>query len=322
MSTSRRELLKGMAVGAAGSAWLSAGGAVEAAPKLATQQALPGQDVSSYPFGANLWVRVDGRPFTCYRANQDQKGPYFFPIYGPATGLPMTEEAGEPYPHHRSLFFGCDAVNGYNFWQTGNDRGQIVSRGPQEDLAVKDSSRTAAISDVCDWRVPGQKPIIEDTRRFEICAPSADLGQIYAHITLKALADIHVKTTNHSFFALRCDRGLAPAGGGKLINSKGDSGEKATYGKPAAWCGFEGTRLGVTESIVMLDHPKNPWGPDCPWFTRDYGFISPTRLMWVDAGGWRLRAGEAIALRYQVLVMKGRIEKDRVDPIWQEFART
>lgn len=319
---SRRDVLKGLAAAAAGSAWLS--GSVHAAEEPAVAlEASPGgaERLDIYPFGCNVWVRVSDRPFICYRANPDQKGPYFFPVFGPGTGLPMTEEASEPWPHHRSLFFGCDRVNGQNFWQEGNDRGQIISRGPKVESPIKNVER-AVIGDLCDWRSPGQHPVIEDRRRFSIWAPSPDLRLIEADLTLKALTDIHVTKTNHSLFAIRCARELAPNHGGKLINSEGQSGEKATLGKPAKWCGFEGTRFGITESIVMLDHPKNPWSPDCPWFTRDYGNISPTPFLWLDEKGWDLPEGDSIRLRYQVVVMKGGIEKDRLDRLWTAFAET
>ena len=317
--SSRRSVLKGLAAGAAGSAWLMNNAAMGAETPAAAPAGGP-QKFTVYAFGHNVWVRVNGRLFTCYRANPDQKGPYFFPLYGPGTGLPMTEESDEPWPHHRSLFFGCDKVNGWNFWQEGNDRGQIISRGPKVESPLKDGDK-AVITDLCGWQPPGKDPIIEDRRQFTLWAPSPDLRLIDVDITLKALIDIHVAKTNHSLFAIRCAWNLAPTGGGKLINSEGQSGEKATFGKPAKWCGFEGTRFGVTESIVMLDHPGNPWAPNCPWFTRDYGNISPTPFLWIDEKGWSLPAGESIRLRYQVVVMKGGIEKAKLDALWKDFAQ-
>ena len=35
---------------------------------------------------------------------------------------------GNPvYPHHTSLLFGCDLVNGGNYWQEGLERGRMIS---------------------------------------------------------------------------------------------------------------------------------------------------------------------------------------------------
>ena len=75
-------------------------------------------------------VRIDDVTFTSYRYGDGQKYPYFYPLNAPASGLSVTTESSLPYPHHRSLWFGCDQVNGGNYWQEGNDRGQIISKGP------------------------------------------------------------------------------------------------------------------------------------------------------------------------------------------------
>ena len=34
----------------------------------------------------------------------------------------------DPYPHHSSLFFGCDRVNDGNYWQEALERGRIASK--------------------------------------------------------------------------------------------------------------------------------------------------------------------------------------------------
>ena len=328
--TNRRSLLKQTLAGAGGAllAARSFAGAdtppAAAGSQPAAEELAGTPKFSAYSFGANIWVRIDNRVFTCYRANVDQKYAYFYPLAGPATGLPMTDETCEPYPHHRSVFFGCDRVNGANYWQEGNDRGQIVSRGPKLGplKEQKDSNTTGevVITDVCDWRVPGQSPVIEDQRRYTITAPSRDLRLLDADITVTAKVDIHISRTNHSLFGIRAARELAPIGGGLLINSNGQIGEKATLGLPAKWCGYQGQRLGIVESIVVMDHPGNPWAPDCPWFTRDYGNISPTPFLWIDEKkGWDLPVGKSIRLRYRVVVAKGGIEKAAMNRLWDAF---
>jgi len=45
------------------------------------------------------------------------------------TGISLTNDSGMPYPHHRSLFLGCQPLNGGDYWSSGSfDKGQIVSR--------------------------------------------------------------------------------------------------------------------------------------------------------------------------------------------------
>ena len=313
-SIDRRGLLKGAA--AIAGAWALVGrhkaaGAAEPASRAAEETG-----VTSYDFGSCIWVRVEGRVFTCYRAEATQKYPCFYPVIGPASGLPMTDETALPYPHHRSLFLGCDHVNGGNYWQEALARGQIASRGPKTEKTGNDR---AVITDQCDWRQPGQPTIIQDSRQFTITAPSADCRIIDADITLTAKADINITKTNHSFFSLRAARELAPLGGGTLVNANGQTGEKETFGQVARWCGYYGTRLGVAESIVLMDHPGNPF-PRRPWFTRDYGFISPTPFYWLDEQGWRLPAGQSIRVRYRVVASKGKIAADEMNQLHTEWA--
>ena len=311
--TNRRTFLKQIAAGAASTCVLAGQGRSTAS---ATSTEDEGLALGAYSFGACVWVRIGDGVFTCYRAERGQKYPYFYPVLGPATGLPMTDETALPWPHHRSLFLGCDHVNGGNYWQEGTERGQIVSRGPQ---APEKPATSVVITDHCEWRQPGHEPIIEDERRFTVLATATGLRLIRADITLTARVDVHVGKTNHSLFSIRAARGLAPLGGGRLVNAAGQEGEKATFGQSAAWCGFEGTRLGTTESIVLMDHPGNPW-PKAPWFTRDYGFVSPTPFFWLDEAGWRLPAGQSARMRYQVVVRTGPIRPDEMNDLHRAFA--
>ena len=93
----------------------------------------------------------------------------FWPVNGPQLGQSITTETSQPYPHHHSLFFGCDRVNGGNYWQDTNERGQILSQGPK---IVESSGGKVVLADECLWRQPGKEPIIRDTRRITIVAPS------------------------------------------------------------------------------------------------------------------------------------------------------
>ena len=94
--------------------------------------------LTAYELGPQIWVRHNNRPLTCYRAHRSQKYPYLFPLTGPVSGLSLTDETTLPFPHHRSLFFGCDRVNGGYYWQEGYETGQILSTGPKLSKQAKD----------------------------------------------------------------------------------------------------------------------------------------------------------------------------------------
>lgn len=267
----------------------------------ATPAAPPALRLSAQRLDDRILVRVDDRTFTTYRFGAGQKYPYFYPVNGPLSGVSVTTESSLPWPHHRSLFFGCDKVNGGNYWQEGNGEGQIVSRGATIVVAGPDH---VEIADECDWRKPGESPTLADRREIRIEAPSPALRTIRFRIVLVARTDVRIERTNHSLFAARVAPELSAEKGGLLLNSAGATGEKGTFGASASWCDVSGERFGLREGLAILDHPANRWYPS-RWFTRDYGFLSPTPLNWLDDAGLRLAAGEKLELAYLVVVHAG-----------------
>ena len=294
----RRDFLKLSAVVAA---LPLAGNLPAAAPtaKPAAKPAEPNTDgLTTYQLGPQIWIRLNNRPLTCYRAHRTQKYPYLFPLAGPLSGLSLTDETTEPFPHHRSLFFGCDRVNGGNYWQEGYEKGQILSPGPKLGANTR---TTVEILDACDWQKPGGPVVMKDQRKITITAPSERLRFIDWEIEWSAVENAVIQKTNHSLFSMRAALDITPKGGGNLVNAEGDTTEKGTFGKKSAWCDFYGKRANVAgdvvEGIAIFDHPKNPWSP-CPWFTRDYGFASPTQMNFMEKS-WELPAGQSVTLRYR-----------------------
>ena len=162
---------------------------------------------------------------------------------------------------------------------------------------------------------------MRDRRQFTISIAGPRLHILDADITWTAIVDTTVLKTNHSLFALRAAHDITPWGGGTLVNSNGQEGEKATFGQGAAWCAYFGKRQGnpgVVEGIALLDHPSNPWTPS-PWFTRDYGFISPTPMNFLDKS-WELAAGQSVSLKYRVLLFAGDAKEAEIERIYQEWA--
>ncbi len=274
--------------------------------------------MSSERLDDRIIVRVDGETFTCYRFGSGQKYPYFYPVNGPGSGRSLTTESSLPYPHHRSLFFGCDRVNGGNYWQEGNERGQIVSRGP---VVAKDGPDLVQIRDDCEWRQPGNRPIIADHRDICVRAPARQLRMIDFTVTLAALTDVNIERTNHSLFAGRVEPELSVKGGGVLVNAEGAASEKGTYGVSSAWCDYSGRHCGAVEGMAIFDSPANPWFPS-KWFTRDYGFFSPTPMEWLGPEGYRLKRGTQLRLSYRVVVHAGDARQAGIRSLFEEWRNT
>jgi len=252
--------------------------------------------------GSKINVTINGKYFTSYIFSEDEKYPFFYPVNGPSSGGSVTSMRNGEYPHHSSLFFGCDLVNGGNYWQEGLERGRIISVNAE---IKKQGGDTLIFTDECIWSRPGALSPIKDTRRFVITAPSETIIQIDVEIKMEMLMDVHIKKTNHSLFSARMAADLSVTNGGTMINAEGIKGEKETFGKSSAWIDFYGKRGKSVEGLVIMQHPSNPWYPS-PWFTRDYGFISPTPMYWPQNGEETfMKKGDVLNLRYRVLVHSG-----------------
>ena len=286
---------------------------VPAKPDASAQ--VTGQQVAAKIEKDKVTVTVGGKPFTCYKFAASQKYPYFWPVNGPASGKSITTETSQPYPHHHSLFFGCDRVNGGNYWQEGNERGQIVSQGPK---LIEASGDSVVFTDKCLWQQPGKEPIILDQRRIVITAPNAALRFIDFEISLEALTDILILKSNHALFSARLMPELSVKSGGTLVNAEGKTTEKETWGVPSPWCDYSGTRDGITEGIAILQHPKNRWFP-AKWFTRDYGFFSPTPMNWLKDGRLEMAKGEMLTLRYRVVVHTSDVKTAGIKRIFKKY---
>ncbi len=264
-------------------------------------------------------VSVDGQLFTQYKFSKKQKYPYFYPVVGPRSQQSLTTESSEPYPHHHSLFFGCDKVNGGNYWQESNRRGQILSQG----VSVEEASGDRVVfRDICLWKQPRQEPVIKDRRIVTITAPSKTVRYIDFEIVLEALTDVVIEKTNHSLFSARMTSALSVASGGTLVNAEGATAEAGTFGVASPWCDYSGTwQDGVIEGLAIFQHPGNPGFP-AKWFTRDYGFFSPTPMYWpADDKATYLKKGETVQLRYRVVVHEKNAVEARIPACYREYEK-
>lgn len=272
--------------------------------------------ISAVKKGAKIDVTIDNLFFTSYIFAENEKYPFFYPVNGPS-GAGVTSMRNGTYPHHSSLFFGCDRVNGGNYWQEGLERGRIISL--REDIAENDGPRVV-IENECIWSRPGAVSPVKDLRKITITAPSKELFQIDFEVTMEMLIDVTIEKTNHSLFSGRMDPALAVVNGGTMINAEGATGEKGTFGKASPWIDCYGKRGDKIEGMAIMQHPSNNWYPS-PWFTRDYGFFSPTPMYWpADDKATVMKKGETIRLKYRVLVHSGTHETAKIADEFKKYA--
>jgi hypothetical protein len=272
--------------------------------------------ITAEKVGSKINVTINNKYFTSYIFSNDEKYPFFYPVNGPESGGSVTSMRNAEYPHHSSLFFGCDLVNGGNYWQEGLERGRIISVNAE---IIKQGGDTVLITDECIWSRPGVISPVKDNRTFIITSPSAAVYQIDVEITMEMLIDVTIKKTNHSLFSARMAADLSVKNGGTMINAEGVKSEKDTFGKNSPWMDYYGKRGDATEGLAILQHPSNPWYPS-PWFTRDYGFMSPTPMYWPDNGTeTKMKKGTVLNLRYRVLVHAGDHSEAKIAEAFEKY---
>lgn len=262
------------------------------------------------------WDLTKARPFLSYCFGKGISKPFFYPVYGPS-GLEITAQGEEPWPHHRSIWLGHGSVNGVEFWLEGSHCGRIEHVTFTQQFTEGDS---AGFEEILDWKAPDGRRFLRETRRVRI-SPAPKGGGLLDFLTLltPVEGEVLLGHTNHSFFSIRVAKDLAPIRGGHLVNAEGQEGESGTFGLPSPWCDFWAERGGITEGIALFDHPSNPWYPS-QWFTRDYGFMSPSPFYWIDQ--LRIPLGERLVLRYRVYVHYGTPEEADLNTLWEAWAKT
>jgi hypothetical protein len=272
--------------------------------------------VSAVKYRDRIEVYIDKNLFTAYLFSEEEKYPFFFPVNGPSTAG-VTSMRNANYPHHSSLFFGCDKVNGGNFWQEGLERGQIISL--RADI-IPSGDYKIVIENECIWRRPGANSPIKDIRKITVTAPTKDLYTIDFDITLEMLENVVIEKTNHSLFSGRMDPDLAVMNGGIMVNAEGALSEKGTFGLPSSWIDCSGKRGDKMEGMAIFQHPSNPGYPT-PWFTRDYGFFSPTPMYWPkdEKVGSVYRKGDKLTLRYRVMIHSGNHESSNISNLFEAY---
>ncbi|MDP3001631.1 MAG: PmoA family protein [Bacteroidales bacterium] len=272
--------------------------------------------ITAVKVGSKINVTIDNKYFTSYIFSGDEKYPFFYPVNGPVSGGSVTSMRNGEYPHHSSLFFGCDLVNGGNYWQEGLERGRIISVNAE---IIKQGGDTVIITDECIWSRPGAISPVKDTRTIIITSPSATVSQIDVEIKMEMLIDVTIKKTNHSLFSARMAADLSVKNGGTMINAEGIKSEKDTFGKNSPWMDFYGKRGDAIEGLAIFQHPSNPWYPS-PWFTRDYGFMSSTPMYWPENGTETImKKGTVLNLRYRVLVHSGDNNQAKIAEAFEKY---
>jgi hypothetical protein len=285
-------------------------------------------------------VSIDGQPFTEYVFRGHAK-PILYPIIGPY-GIAMTrnypmkegvDNEAHDHPHHKSLWYTHDDVNGVQFWMEYSrnpDRkpGRIV----QTEMKIEgDGIRTKD-----DWVAPDGKIVCSDDRVVTFGTTPAGrfidfqitLHASHGDVTFGDTKEGTMGIRTHPLLRLQTDekRGNHTAKG-KAINSEGIEG-KAMWGKRAKWVDYWAPISEKTVGIAIFDHPSNPRHPTW-WHARYYGLVTANPFGIHDfekkpegTGDMRIPSGKSVTFRYRFLFHTGDVKQANIVGEYESFAKT
>ncbi len=267
-------------------------------------------------------ITIDDELFTRYVTSSATK-PILYPLVGP-TGKPVTRgypmESAKPgeendHPHHRSVWFGYEGINGINFWHEPEDLdhpaptdGRQIHRGFK---TVELDKNTVVLVSENDYVDAAGKVVAKDERT---CRFGVDGDTRWIDYTIKLWSPdgpLVIGDTKEGAFAVRVAGTMKVDAqqGGKIVSSNGDEDDDA-WGKPAPWIDYSGPVEGETTGIAMLAHPSSLQS-EPRWHVRSYGLFAANPIG-ADAysngevkGGLQREAGEPIVLRHRLILHPG-----------------
>lgn len=292
-------------------------------------------EVTAVPSASGATITAAGEPFAEYLTRSGFQ-PVIWPIIGP-TGQELTRSyplgplhPGEvnDHPHHRSLWFSHGNVNGLDFWsEFENATAQQVEQRPliahQRFLKIGQEGLHGVVITENAWVHQGTT-VCEDQRTIYFGAEE-DVRWIDFSITLKATGEaVTFRDTKEGTFGIRVPGTMKVDAklGGKIVNSQGQRNE-AAWGQPARWVTYYGPVEGEIMGITILNHPSSYAYPT-RWHVRTYGLFAANPFgehefpsldrsqESMQQGAKTLQHGEALTLRYLVILHKGEITESTI----------
>ncbi len=287
-------------------------------------------------------ITIDGRPFTSYLWPASLEKPVLYPLVAPdgtvvTRGFPLNPLLGErtDHPHHAGMWFNYGNVNGFDFWNNSQaipaqNRVKMGTIQQQKILSTRSGQDSGELEVQCLWVAGDGTPQLEEDTRF-IFYKRGDVRGIDRITTLKALRKVVFHDDKEGLFGMRVAHFLESAeekGGifndangkptkvasgdnagatGVYRTSEGIAGDKV-WGTRGRWCTLTGSSQGATETVAILDEPRNPGYPTY-WHARGYGLFAANPLgrsifdPKAAPMNFTIDAGESATFRFRTLLL-------------------
>lgn len=280
-------------------------------------------------------VKADGKFFAEYLTGAKHQ-PAVWPIIGP-TGEPMTrsfplgpllDTEKDDHPHHHSLWFAHEDVNGHNFWlepKNGLPREKANVIKHLEFNTLQGGADQAVIVTRNQWLAGVGNVVCEDERTLTFVVNEQARWIDFSIKLLATNGPVTFGDIKDGTFSTRVAGSMKVDSGGTLINSLGQKNTDA-WGMPAEWIDNYGPLDGEVVGLAMFSHPSNFRHPT-RWHVRNYGLLCANPFgdrqfpkADIKQTGYTIEAGESLTLRYRVFLHRGNTLQGKVAEAYQSFA--
>ena len=296
-------------------------------------------EVSLEAAEGKVTVRINGQLFTEYIYDGHAK-PILFPIVGPhetkmTRSYPMVEgvdNEARDHPHHESLWFTHDEVNGANFWSARLDGGGRGGAARIRQTSIDLQGNT--IQSENEWLAGDDQVVCTDTKQLAFGTTSTGRYIDYQVTIHASQDDVTFADTKEGTMAIRTHpqlrlsadkrRGNHTASG-HALNSEGHT-DAGLWGKRAKWVDYWAPIDGNVVGIAIFDHPNNPRHPTW-WHARTYGLVAANPFGIHDfedkpkgTGDMLIKKGTSVTFRYRFLFHEGDAHSANIEQQYEEFA--
>jgi hypothetical protein len=260
-------------------------------------------------------VTIDGKPFTSYLWQTNQRKPVLYPLIAPdgttvTRGYPFATRPGErvDHPHHAGLWFNYGNANNFDFWNNSDaikpaDQPKYGAIHQDRIVSTKSGPNSGELVVQSTWTTAAHQDILSQTTRYvfsKLMVGGEPARAIDMIVTLKALDTVVFHDDKEGLLGIRVAHFLeSPTEkGGIFLDANGKATQvaaadtagatgvyrtsegktsDAAWGTRGRWCELSGTTDGKTETIAILDHTGNPGYP-AYWHARGYGLFAVNPL--------------------------------------------
>ena len=294
-------------------------------------------------------VEIDGKPYTTFFYGPDEAKPYLYPLRAPSgvvvtRAFPMEKVAGEStdHPHHRSVWFAHDSVNGFDYWNNEfaydtDPRQAKVKRGHIYVTKVEKAqggAKTGEIAETSEWKQSDGTVVLSEARKMIFHAGGPN-RVIDFDFLLTAKKTVTFGDGKDGVFGIRVASGLEEPGQkgqpaepkrtGVMVNAQGLKLEAEAWGKRSEWMDYSGMVDGQQVGLAIFDNPGNPRYPTY-WHARGYGLFASnifgvkqfTKGKEAD-GSMTLKPGDKMHFAFRVVIHAGDAEAAHLADLYKQY---